>query len=173
MRMRARLRLSAAIATILIVTAFLSFRPAAYGQPEKESKYVNWGVDEYELFGLTRSELSRKFKGRLFFDKDHAVARLCETGTGLGYAGPTFRLKFSNGTVSSVQGVFEGCTANYFRPPFDSKEAAINYAVEGLKASGASAQIKLEEAKRELAKEKAPASGKTKEISKESDSKAR
>ena len=102
------------------------------GVCDSESDYTPWGVDEYQLFDLTKQELSAKFKGKLFFSKDFDRASLLQNGTGRGYQGPLFELSFSNGRVSSVHGVFVGCRQSYERPRFDSKEAALNYAIDGL-----------------------------------------
>jgi hypothetical protein len=117
-----------------------------------ESNYTPWGVDEYQLFDLTKQELSTKFKGTLFFSKDFHRATFSQNGTGLGYQGPVFKLSFSDGRVTSVQGVFEGCTQTYGRPCFDSKEVALNYAIEGLCSyTGPDEQKSLAQAKQALA----------------------
>lgn len=97
-----------------------------------QSPYTAWGVDEYELFGLTKEELSREFASRLFFSVSFDHANLLKNGTGLGYQGPTFKVYFSNGRVSSVQGIFEGCTHSYWRPRFYSRLDAVKYAIDGL-----------------------------------------
>ncbi len=119
---------------------------------DSTSRYTPWGVDEYQLFGLKKQELETKFKEKLFFSKDFARATLSRTGTGLGYQGAVFNLSFTKERVSSVQGVFEGCTQNYSRPRFDSKEAALNYAIDGLSScSGADEKKSLAQAKQVLA----------------------
>jgi len=117
-----------------------------------DSDYTPWGVDEYQLFDLTKQELSTKFKGKLFFSEDFRRATFSQTGTGLGYQGPVFKLSFSDGRVSSVQGVFEGCTATYERRRLDTKEVAVNYAIEGLSSyTGPDEQKSLAQAKQALA----------------------
>ena len=117
-----------------------------------ESHYTPWGVDEYQLFGLTKQELSTKFKGQLFFSKNFDRATFSENGTGLGYQGPVFKLSFINDRVSSIQGVFEGCTQNYERPRFEDKEVALNYAIQGLSScTGPEEQKSLAQAKQALA----------------------
>jgi hypothetical protein len=119
-----------------------------------ESHYTPWGIDEYQLFGLTKQELTTKFKGKLFFSKefDRATIYENEMGTCLGYQGPVFKLYFSNARVSSVQGVFEGCRQEYERPRFYTKEAALDYAIKGLSSySGAEDQKRLAQAKQALA----------------------
>lgn len=122
------------------------------GFGDSESHYTPWGIDEYQLFGLTKQELSTKFKDKLFFSKDFARATFLQNGTGLGYQGAVFKLSFSSGRVSSVQGVFEGCTQNYERPRFDTKELALNYAIQGLSScNGPEEQKSLAQAKQALA----------------------
>ncbi len=113
--------------------------------------YTPWGIDEYELFGLTRAELASKFKNKLFFKDDFHRAEMCQEGTGLGYQGPVFNLNFKNDRVDSVQGVFEGCTKAYSRPIFTSKEAALRYAVDELsRMPNPAEQQKLAKAKAAL-----------------------
>jgi hypothetical protein len=52
-----------------------------------ESAYTPWGIDEYQFFGLTKQELSTKFKDKLFFSKDFERATFSKSGTGLGFIG--------------------------------------------------------------------------------------
>lgn len=133
-----------------LVACVLMCAPPSFCQGE--SQYAPWGVDEYQLFGLTKAELSTKFKGKLFFSKDFERATIYESGTGLGYQGPLFKLSFTDGKVSSVQGVFEGCKQTLVRPRFETKEAAVLYAIRGLSSyTGTSEQKSLAQAQRELA----------------------
>jgi hypothetical protein len=133
----------------LIACVIVSIGP---GFCSSESHYTPWGVDEYQLIGLTQQELSTKFKRCLFFSKDFDRATLSQNGTGLGYQGPVFKLSFSNGRVSSVHGVFEGCTQTYERPRFDTKEEALDYAIAGLSSyTGPQEQKSLAQAKQALA----------------------
>ena len=43
-----------------------------------ETGYVPWGVDEYELFGLSKLELAKKFKDKLHFNNDKPYSRALE-----------------------------------------------------------------------------------------------
>lgn len=122
-----------------------------------QNAYAPWGVDEYELLGLTKQELAQQFKNKLFFSKDWSTAATSEYGTGLGYQGATFRLTFVDGKVAAVQGVFVGCTREYQRTKFVSKRAALQYAIAGLSTQkGAAEKQKLESAQRELGKYRGP-----------------
>ena len=119
---------------------------------ERCCNYAPWGIDEYHLLGLSKEELSKKFKGKLFFSKSFKRATFSQEGTGLGYQGAVFNLSFKNDRVSSVQGVFEGCTQKYERPVFKSKKKALIYAINHLSdCKGAKEQQSLTQAQKALA----------------------
>lgn len=133
----------------LIACVIMCINP---GLCDSESEYTSWGVDEYQLFGLTKQELSTKFKSKLFFSRDFERATVFHNGTGRGYQGPIFELSFSDGRVSSVHGIFVGCRQSCERPRFDSKEAALNYAIQGLSScTGAEEKKRLVQARQALA----------------------
>jgi hypothetical protein len=122
------------------------------GFGDSEANYTPWGVDEYELFGLTKQQLKTKFLGKLYFSTDYSRALFKPPGAGMSYQGPVFKLLFEDGKVTTVCGVFEGCKENFQRPRFDSKEAALEYAINGLSScSGKEEQASLSRAKRVLA----------------------
>lgn len=140
--------LSSALAVIFLH----SLSSALPAQCEEVSQYTPWGIDEYQLFGLTKRELSQQFKGKLFFYNDYKRATFSEAGTGLGYQGAVFKLTFKSGKVDTVHGVFEGCRTDYARPLFKNKEAAVRYAIDGLgKQSGAKEKRSLDRARTALA----------------------
>lgn len=105
---------------------------AAFAQ--QSAGYVPWGVDEYELFGLTKQELVAKFKGKLQFSEDGTRAMFGAVEACHTYDGPTFKLSFDpeNKRVSSVQRIFVGCTSTQFGPIFDRKQDALGFAISGL-----------------------------------------
>jgi len=117
------------------------------------SPHVDWGVDEYEFFDLTKAAVEKKFDGVLCFKHGFQRLHLID-GPHLNYLGPTFRIGFTDGKVTSVQGVFEGCKETLFRPPFSNKKDALKFAIEGLSSANASdtrTLNKLAAARRELA----------------------
>lgn len=126
---------------------------------ERCCNFTPWGIEEYQLLGLSKEELSKKFKGKLFFSKGFKRATFQQEGTGLGYQGAVFKLSFNNNRVSSVQGVFEGCTQEYERPVFRSKKEALIYAIKHLSQyKGAQEQQSLAQAQKALAKLKTASS---------------
>lgn len=132
------------IASIISVSA-----PASAA--DKIGTYTDWGVDEYEFFGLTKIEVEKKFKGKLCFHAGFERVHF-QGGSGLNYLGPTFCLHFKDGKVASVQGIFEGCRDTFYRPLLTSKEAALKFAIAGLSDSkDGRAMWKLGEAKKILA----------------------
>jgi hypothetical protein len=112
------------------VAAFFSV--AAYGQ-EFDYNYISWGVDEFELFGLTKTELAQQFKNKLTFDWTNSRAYV-----GHSLSSPRlFILTLKDKRVSEVQRVVRdpaGC--NLEGPLFTSKEAALRFAINGLSELG-------------------------------------
>jgi len=96
------------------------------------ARYVSWGVDEYELFGLTKGELKKSFKNTVFFNEDFTNGRLCREGD----YGPQFILTFENGHVSSVQRMFiDGGGCHIMGPILESKKEALQFSIEGLSSN--------------------------------------
>lgn len=152
--MKIKLLLITSVVMFLLITSVVMFLPLFLTAPSynAESYYTPWGIEEYQLLGLNKNELSKVFKGRLFFSKDFKRATFSEKGTGLGYQGAVFNLSFNDGKVSSVQGIFEGCTQKYKRPRFNSKKAALIYSINNLSSyKGAKEQESLKQAKQALA----------------------
>ncbi len=105
---------------------------SAYGHSHLEATYVPWGIDEYELFGLTPPELLQKFKNRLEFDKDFSHARFDQNST----SGPQFIMKITNGHVTGVQRMFiDGGGCHIMGPVLTSKKAALQFSIAGLSQS--------------------------------------
>jgi hypothetical protein len=112
-----------------VICAVLFFAGAATAQ----AKYASWGIDEYELFGLTKQQLAAKFKSRAEFREN--FKRFCiapQKGACAGYDGPTFDLTFENDRVSKIQRIFMGCKETQFGPLLTSKEAALKYFISSM-----------------------------------------
>lgn len=122
---------------------------------ESPTQYVSWGVDEYELFGLSKEELDAKYKESMRFTPNYSKAVMsdakneCKT-----FVGPTFRLTYNaDGKVVAVQRCFEACGKDFVGPQLNSKKEALQFAIQGLaNTKNAKDQEKLKSAKAELAK---------------------
>lgn len=138
-------RIAAVLATF-IITAQVSSLAAI-----KSGPYVDWGVDEYEFFGLTKDAIKKKFECCMCFHAgfERVHFKGCEASS---YLGPTFKLGFKNGKVATVQGIFEGCLDTIYRPLLTSKKEALKFAIAGLSdAQDAAGKKKLAAARKELA----------------------
>src|SRR5271170_8120823 len=123
------------LATSLVLCMSLSL--PAISQDHHTAVYVPWGVDEYELFGLTGDELSKKFAKTLRFEENHRHAYFC---TGRSSDGPQFILHFNNGRVSRVQRMFiDGGGCHIIGPELQTKKEALKFSTEGLSDLGTSA----------------------------------
>jgi hypothetical protein len=137
-------------ALILVLLAF-----GAYPALATEAKYVPWGYDEYQFFGLTKQQLTANFKDKVEFREDMKRVSLApQKGACSGYDGATFELSFTDGKVTRVQRIFMGCKETQFGPILESKEAALKYAIAGLsgfKWLSPAEKAKLQSARAELA----------------------
>lgn len=114
------------VATLICLT--MSSPSLALPPEHFKAKYVPWGVDEYELFGLTPTELSSKFEGKLRFEENYTHAYMRESNNG-----PQFLIKMAGGRVCGVRRMFidgEGC--NILGPELPSKQAALEFSIDGL-----------------------------------------
>ncbi len=133
------------------ITAFILLAQLPAQADTSAGTYVDWGVDEYEFFGLTKEAIEKKFAGRLCFHESFGRVHF-KGGTGLNYYGPTFKLSFNKGKVDSVQGIFEGCRDTIYRPAFNNKRDALKFAIAGLSdANDEAGKKKLAAARKELA----------------------
>jgi len=114
----------------------------------EEAKYVSWGVDEYEFFGLSKQQLAAQFKGKLSFSKDFSRALFGRFEACHSYDGATFNLFFEGNKVSRVQRVFVGCNGTLEGPVFESKQAALRFAVDGLTPAAKRGALKPAELKK-------------------------
>lgn len=123
--------------------------------PDSNAAYVSWGIDEYELFGMTKEELDSKYKGQMKFTSNFSKAIMsdakneCKT-----FVGPTFRLTYNDeGKVVAVQRCFEACGKDFVGPQLGTKKEALEFAVNGLTGTKNAKDLeKLASAKNELAK---------------------
>lgn len=121
------MRLPLAVLATLFYLA--SFPNLAFGDEHHTARYVPWGVDEYELFSLTPSELSNRFKGKLRFEDGCSHAYIWDGSN----RGPQFLIGFQGGRVSSVQRLFiDGGGCNILGPKLMSKEEALKFSIDGL-----------------------------------------
>lgn len=118
---------------------------------DKVGTYVDWGVDEYEFFGLTRGAVQKKFASKPCFHDGFGRVHFKDAHPG-DYYGPTFNLMFENSKVSTVQGIFEGGRDRIYRPIFKNKKEALLFAIDGLAAAADEhGKKKLAAARKELA----------------------
>ena len=90
--------------------------------------YVSWGIDEFELFGLTKKKLDEKFKGEMHFKAEDSAA-VWNDGRSA-----HFQLSFGdNGEVAAVQRIFiDGAGCVIKGPLLKSKKEALDFTVDGL-----------------------------------------
>jgi hypothetical protein len=145
------MRIKLPVARIAALAVFMIAAQTPAPAEIKSGPYVDWGVDEYEFFGLTKDQVQKKFAGRLCFHAGFERVHF-KGGSGLNYYGPTFKLGFNNGLVDTVQGIFEGCRDTIYRPFFKSKKDALKFACDGLAdAKDEAGKKKLAAARKELA----------------------
>lgn len=137
------MRLLAQIAFALALS-LMALLPAVCQQ----AKYVAWGVDEYEFFGLTKQQLASQFKGKLTFAPDFSRAVFGRFEACHSYDGATFKLFFDGNKVSKVQRVFVGCNETQEGPVFESKQAALKFAIDGLAPAAQRGLLKSDEMKK-------------------------
>lgn len=109
------------VLTILLF-ALLTLVPAS----AHSTGYVSWGIDEYELFDLTKPELLQRFKNKMTFTQDFSSARIKNFGA-------QFILTFRDGRVSSVKRLFiDGAGCHLYGPELNSKREALAFSFNGL-----------------------------------------
>jgi hypothetical protein len=93
-----------------------------------QTGYVPWGIDEFELFGLTKQELDEKFKGELHVQVEDSAAVWNDDRPG------RFHLAFDkDDNVTTVQRVFiDGAGCEIRGPRLTSKKEALRFSVDGL-----------------------------------------
>jgi hypothetical protein len=93
-----------------------------------ETGYVPWGIDEYELFNLSKTELAKRFDGQLKFDD--ALTRASFSSR---HGGPQFILTYKDGKVSGVSRMFiDGAGCHIKGPQLNSKKEALKFSIDGL-----------------------------------------
>ncbi len=152
--MKRHLTIIISLAITVALSSCTAHRDEQAKLPDSPTNYVSWGVDEFELFGLTKDELEAKYKDRIHFAPNYSKAIMndaknnCKT-----FVGPTFRLRYNDGKVVAVQRVFEACGKDFTGPVFESKKEALEFAIKGLTgAKDPKDQEKLASAKEALEK---------------------
>ncbi len=110
-------------------------RPQDQGHITKDhfkTGYVSWGIDEFELFGLTKKKLDEKFKDKMHFRGADSAA-VWNDGRSA-----QFRLAFGDDDkVASVQRIFiDGAGCEIKGPLITSKKEALDFSVDGLSKLG-------------------------------------
>lgn len=130
-----------AVFVAFICAVAILFCIAVYGH-DYNGNYISWGVDEFELFGLTQIELTQQFKNKLTFDWVNSRAYV----GGSSSASRQFVLTFKDRRVCEVQRLLkDGAGCNLMGYSFTSKEAALRFCIEGLSDYG---KLKPEEEKK-------------------------
>jgi|GEM_PF-3507333 hypothetical protein len=99
------------------------------GHSHHETGYVSWGIDEFELFGLTKEELVEKFRGRLSLSEKETAVTFDD-----GHCGH-FHLSFDKEKkIDGVQRVFiDGAGCEIFGPYLGTRREALEFSINGLK----------------------------------------
>ncbi|MDX2107194.1 MAG: hypothetical protein SFY67_12405 [Candidatus Melainabacteria bacterium] len=153
--MKSIVRFVAISGLVLTLTACAARRNPDDKLPDSPTNYVSWGIDEYELFGLSKKELDTKYKDKMRFVPNFSKAIMsdakneCKT-----FVGPTFRLTYDDqGKIVAVQRCFEACGKDFVGPQLNTRKEALEFAINGLTGTkNAKDQEKLASAKAELAK---------------------
>jgi hypothetical protein len=112
----------------IILIFVLVCTPAAFSHDHLKAEYVPWGIDEYELFDLTKDKLAKDFKSKLHFNKELSEGYLTRPEYG-----PHFLLTYDNNKVSSVQRMFiDGYGCHIMGPVLNSKKEALQFSIDGL-----------------------------------------
>jgi len=115
--------------------------------------YVPWGVDEYELIGLTRADITKKFKDLGFEDEKSRIYFVDYNRPGFGR--PGFVVTFADGKIATIKRLFiDGGGCNIVGPVFKTKKEALNFTIEGLSHQAnisPKSAARLKEARRTLA----------------------
>lgn len=137
----------------LIMAIVFSFHNSQYSQAQNTVGYSSWGIDEYELFGLTPSEIASKFGQWASLSSNEQTLTInnpitCST--------KCFFLRYKGGRVCSVKRQFSAPYDGILNigPELQSKEAALEYkinAVTSWKTSDQETAKQLAEAKKILA----------------------
>lgn len=117
------------------------------------AKYVSWGVDEYELYGLNRDDIAKRYKGVLELDPGDDIVHFAGLRKPcLGQ--PSFVVTFVDGRIAKVKRLFiDGAGCKIWGPLLPSKRDALKFSVDGLKEMEARSpkdEARLKEAQRLL-----------------------
>lgn len=138
------------------VIAQLLLSSCSSASTPKPTGYVPWGVEEYEIFGKSKTAIHKTFSQKLYSSPDDKTLYFGAPDGCSGYTGPTFRVKYDKGAVVGVQRVFIGCKETQWGPELTSEREALNFAIAGVKeriaqgSSDATLPRKLQEMEKRL-----------------------
>ena len=127
--------------SLILLMALIAGSVSGCGRPQGQGHfssdhfktgYVPWGIDEFELFGLTKKKLDEKFKNKMHFRSEDSSAAWNDGRSA------HFRLVFGDDDkVASVQRVFiDGAGCEIKGPLLKSKKEALDFSVDGLSKLG-------------------------------------
>lgn len=137
----------------LVMALALSFHGIGYSQAQNTVGYSGWGIDEYELFDLTPSEIKSKFGQWASLSSNEQTLTINNSITA---TTKCFFLRYMDGRVCSVKRQFSAPYAEilHIGPELQSKEAALEYKIKSIsswKTIDQESTRQLSEAKKMLA----------------------
>jgi hypothetical protein len=142
--------------SLLIVTSWgVPYRASAHSPLHSlDAAYVPWGVDEYELIGLTKADIAKKYKDTLGFDEVESRVYFLDYNRP-GFGRPGFSVTFADGKIVVIKRLFiDGGGCRIVGPVFKTKKEALNFVIEGLsklKNRNSKDESRLKEARTRLA----------------------
>lgn len=113
---------------VAVIAVMLSHGQLCFGQSQRFLEYSPWGIDEYEVFGLTAPQIEKRFSEKALLTGEEKVLRFKNQ-----YSETTasFHLGYDHGKVCSVQREFIAHLPGYTAtgPELKSKEAALEYLI--------------------------------------------
>ena len=97
-----------------------------------KAEYVPWGVDEDQLIGLTKADISKKFKDTLGFDEVESRVFFVDYNRP-GFGRPGFIVTFVDGKIAVIRRLFiDGGGCRIVGPIFKTKKEALLFVIECL-----------------------------------------
>jgi hypothetical protein len=140
---------------LLVVFTTLCAPTRVYAHPlhSLDASYVPWGVDEDELFGLTKADIAKKYKDNLGFDEKESRVFFVDHNRS-GFGRPGFIVTFSDGKIATVKRLFiDGAGCYIVGPICKTKKEALQFIVDGLSKDtnrSPADDARLKEARRKL-----------------------
>lgn len=143
------------LSLVLVIFTSLYAPTSVFAHPlhSLDAAYVPWGVDEDELFGLTKADIAKKYKGTLGFDESESRVFFVDYNRS-GFGRPGFIVTFSDGKIVTVKRLFiDGAGCYIVGPVFKTKKEALLFIVDGLSKDtnrSPADDARLKEARRKL-----------------------